>query len=82
MKSSHNILNIENENYNYYLDSDHCGCINRTSIMNSLHKISYGLFALTLVAIYFSNMNATFAFFTCAVLVLAFATYINDMKDK
>lgn len=82
MKSSHNILNIENENYNYYLDSDHCGRNTRTSIMNSLHKISYGLFALTLVAIYFGNMEATFAFFTSSVLVLAFATYINDMKDE
>jgi hypothetical protein len=50
--------------------------------MNSLHKISYALFALTLVAIYFGNMKSTFGFFTCAVLVLAFATYVNDMKDE
>jgi hypothetical protein len=50
--------------------------------MNSLHKISYALFALTLVAIYFGNMKATFAFFVSAVLLLAFATYIKDMKDE
>ena len=49
--------------------------------MNSLHKISYGLFAMTLVAIYFGNMNATFAFFTSAVLVLALATYVKDLKN-
>lgn len=49
--------------------------------MNSLHKISYGLFALTLIAIYFGNMNATFGFFTSAVLVLALAVYIKDTQD-
>ena len=72
----------ENKNNNYNLDIDHCGRSNRTSIMNSLHKISYGLFALTLIAIYFGNMNATFAFFTSAVLVLALATYIKDSKEE
>lgn len=50
--------------------------------MNSLHKISYGLFALTLIAIYFGQLNATFLFFTSAVLVLALGVYVNDTKDE
>lgn len=50
--------------------------------MNSLHKISYGLFALTLVAVYFGNMDAVFGFFTSAVVLLALAVYIKDMKDE
>lgn len=72
----------ENKNNNYNLDRDHTGCINRTSIMNSLHKISYGLFALALIAIYFNQLNATFLFFTSAVLVLALGVYVNDTKDE
>jgi hypothetical protein len=86
MKSSRNILNIEKD-FRTIIHSAHVvNCIStghlRKHIMNSLHKISYGLFALTLVAIYFGNMNATFAFFVSAVLVLAFATYIKDNKDE
>lgn len=50
--------------------------------MNSLHKISYGLFTLTLIAIYFGNMEATFGLFTCAVLVLALAVYVEDLKNN
>lgn len=50
--------------------------------MNSLHKISYGLFALALIAIYFNQLNATFLFFTSAVLVLALGVYVNDTKDE
>ncbi len=72
----------ENKNNNYNLDSDHCGRNNRTSIMNSLHKISYGLFALTLIAIYFGNIDATFLFFTSAVLLLGFGEYVNDLKNE
>jgi len=50
--------------------------------MNSLHKISYGLFALTLIAIYFGNLDATFLFFTSAVLLLGFGEYVNDLKNE
>jgi hypothetical protein len=86
MKSSHNIQNIEKDFRTIIHSAYVANCIStghlRKHIMNSLHKISYGLFALTLVAIYFGNMNATFAFFVSAVLVLAFATYIKDNKDE
>ena len=50
--------------------------------MNSLFKISYGLFALTLIAIYFGQLNATFLFFISAVLVLALGVYVNDTRNE
>ena len=50
--------------------------------MNSLHKISYGLFALTLIAIYLGKIEATFLSFTSAVIVLAMATYIKDDEES
>jgi hypothetical protein len=49
--------------------------------MNSLFKISYGLFALSLVSGLLTYMVATFLFFTVAVMVLAMAVAIDDTKD-
>jgi len=63
------------------MDRDLSGCINWTFIMNSLFKISYGLFALALVSGLLTYMVATFLFFTVAVMVLAMAVAIDDTKD-
>jgi hypothetical protein len=50
--------------------------------MNSLFKISCGLFALTLIAIYVSNMEATFLLFTAGVLILPMAVYVDDINKN
>jgi len=86
MKSYISILTYE-KNFGIIIHHTYvANCIStrylRKYIMNSLHKISYGLFALTLVAVYFGNMDAVFGFFTSAVVVLALAVYIKDMKDE
>ena len=55
----------------------------RKYIMNSLFKISYGLFALAVVSGLLTYMIATFLFFTVAVMVLAMAVAIDDTnKDQ
>lgn len=53
----------------------------RKHYMNSLFKISYGLFASVLVTAYLGYMTPTFLFFTSAVIVLAMAVAIDD-KNK
>ena len=82
MKLFISILIYENKNNNYYLDSDHCGRNNWTYTMNSLYKISYGLFALALVSGLLTYMVATFLFFTVAVMVLAMAVAIDDTNEE
>lgn len=80
MKLYISILSYENKNYNYYLDRDHCGCINWTFIMNILYKISYGLFASVLLTAYLGCMTATFLLFTAGVSVLVLAVYVNEER--
>ena len=82
MKLSLNTQSFENKNNNYYLDSDHCGRNNWTHTMNSLYKISYGLFASVLVTAYLGYMTPTFLFFTSAVIVLAMAVAIDDTDEE
>jgi hypothetical protein len=48
--------------------------------MNSLYKISYGLFALTLIAIYFGYLTATFLLFTAGVSMLVLAVYADEKR--
>lgn len=50
--------------------------------MNSLFKISYGLFASVLPSTYFGYMTATFLLFTAGVLVLSLAVYTEDLKKN
>jgi hypothetical protein len=50
--------------------------------MNTLHKISYGLFAIAFISGLLTHMVATFLFFTTAVLVLAIAVYVKDKQDE
>jgi hypothetical protein len=80
MKSYISILNYENKNYNYYLDSDHCGRINWTFIMNILYKISYGLFALAFISGLLIYLTATFLLFTAGVSMLVLAVYVNEER--
>lgn len=50
--------------------------------MNSLYKISYGLFASVLLTAYLGYMTATFLLFTAGVLVMALGVYVNDLKKE
>lgn len=50
--------------------------------MNTLHKISYGLFASAFISALLTHMVATFMFFTVAVLVLSVAVYVKDKQDE
>ena len=50
--------------------------------MNSLFKISYGLFASVLPSTYFGFMTATFLLFTAGVIVLYLAVYVDDLKKN
>ena len=50
--------------------------------MNSLFKISYGLFALVLPSAYFEYMTATFLLFTAGVVVLSMAVYVENLKKN
>lgn len=82
MRLSLNIQSFENKNNNYFVDTDHFGRNNWTFTMNSLFKISYGLFALVLLSAYLGYMTATFLLFTAGVLVLALGVYVNDFKNN
>jgi hypothetical protein len=64
------------------VDTDHFGRNNWTFTMNSLFKISYGLFALALVSGLLTYLIATFLFFTVAVMVLAMAVAIDDTDEE
>jgi hypothetical protein len=50
--------------------------------MNTLHKISYGLFAFAFISGLLTHMEATFLFFTTAVIVLAMGVYVKDRQDE
>ena len=50
--------------------------------MNSLFKISYGLFASVLPSAYFGYMTATFLLFTAGVGVLSMAVFVEDLKKN
>jgi hypothetical protein len=50
--------------------------------MNSLFKISYGLFASVLPSSYFGFMTATFLLFTAGLLVLAMAVYVDNLNKN
>ena len=50
--------------------------------MNSLFKISYGLFALALVSGLLTYLTATFLLFTAGILVLSMAVYVDDLKKN
>jgi hypothetical protein len=85
MRLSHNIQNFEKD---YRINFNHANmgyCISPSNLrkhdMNSLYKISYGLFALALVSGLLTYLVATFLFFTVAVMVLAMAVAIDD-TDK
>lgn len=49
--------------------------------MNTLFKISYGLFALAFISGLLTYLVATFLFFTVAVMVLAMAVVVDDTKN-
>jgi uncharacterized membrane protein YphA (DoxX/SURF4 family) len=50
--------------------------------MNTLHKISYALFAVAFISGLLTHMIATFLFFTMAVFVLVIAVYVKDREDE
>jgi hypothetical protein len=50
--------------------------------MNSLYKISYGLFTLAVISGLLTYLVATFLLFTVAVMVLAMAVAIDDTDEE
>ena len=82
-------LNIQSFEKDYRINFNHANmgyCFSPSNLrkhnMNSLFKISYGLFALALISGLLTYMIATFLFFTVAVMVLAMAVAIDDTDEE
>jgi hypothetical protein len=50
--------------------------------MNTLHKISCGLFATAFITGLLTYITATFLFFGSGVIVLALGVYVDDLNNN
>ena len=50
--------------------------------MNTLHKISCGLFATAFISGCLIYLTATFLFFAAGVIVLSMGVYVDDLKNR